>query len=172
MSLLGAPAPRVWGVRQLINYVGKAIANDPRLSDLGVRGEITGLSRPPSGHVYFGLKEPSGATIKCFVRSSYARALPDIQNGIEATAYGSLGVYPDRSELSLNVASVELGGAGKLAAVYERIKRNSSKRDCSTPPASARCRASRSASPSCRRPERTARRTFSASSARRRPRRS
>ncbi len=123
MSLLGAPAPRVWGVRQLINYVGKAFANDPRLSDLGVRGEITGLSRPPSGHVYFGLKEPSGATIKCFVRSSYARALPDIQNGIEATAYGSLGVYPDRSELSLNVASVELGGAGKLAAVYERIKR-------------------------------------------------
>ena len=115
--------PRVWGVRELLNYVKKWVERDERLADLGVRGEVTGWTISRLGHAHFSLKEPSGAMLRCFVGKTSVPALPQIANGIEATAYGRLSVYTDRSELSLYVTSLALVGAGKLAAVYERIKR-------------------------------------------------
>ncbi len=118
------PTPKVWGVLELVNYVRRSLLKDPRLLDLGVRGELTELSRRSTiGHVYFGLKEPSGAVLKCFVRSAFAPDLPPLENGLEATAFGSLGLYEGRSQYQLNVTSVQLVGAGRLAAAYERMKR-------------------------------------------------
>jgi len=118
-----APAPKVWGVRELINYVERTLTRDPRMTDLGVRGEVTGLSHSSSGHVYFDLKEPSGAILKCFVRNGFAADLPALENGIEAIAFGSVSVYADRSQVQLQVTHAQLVGAGRLAAMYERIKR-------------------------------------------------
>jgi len=124
MSPDAAPTPRVWGVRELLNYLARQLRFDPKIQELGVRGEVTDLS-PASGagHVYFALKEPSGALLKCFVRNTAARALPKIENGVEAIAFGSLGTYEYRSQFQLFVTGVQLVGAGALAAVYERMKR-------------------------------------------------
>jgi exodeoxyribonuclease VII large subunit len=119
----GASQPRVWGVRELLNYITRRIERDEKLADLGVRGEVTNLSKSVLGHVYFSLKEPSGASLRCFVRSAFARDLPELTNGVEATAYGALGLYPGRGDVQLTVTAVMLVGGGKLAAVYERIKR-------------------------------------------------
>jgi exodeoxyribonuclease VII large subunit len=119
-----AAAPRVWGVRELLNYVARQFRFDQKLQDLAVRGEITDVSPAgATGHVYFALKEPSGALLRCFVRNTNARALPKLENGMEAIAYGSLGTYEYRSLLQLSVTELQLVGAGALAAVYERIKR-------------------------------------------------
>jgi exodeoxyribonuclease VII large subunit len=118
-----ASLQKVWGVRELVNYLARTLVRDQRLQELAVRGELTELSRSSIGHVYFGLKEPSGAVLKCFVRSSHAGDLPPLQDGIEATAFGAVGLYPGRSQYQLNVTSVQLVGAGRLAAAYEKIKR-------------------------------------------------
>jgi exodeoxyribonuclease VII large subunit len=118
-----ASQPRVWGVRELLNYVTRRIERDEKLVDLGVRGEVTNLKTSALGHVYFSLKEPSGASLGCFVRNASARDLPELANGLEVTAFGSLGLYPGRGDVQLTATAVTLVGGGKLAAVYERIKR-------------------------------------------------
>ncbi len=115
--------PKIWGVRELVNYLKRAFARDRNLAELGVRGELTDYVQSGIGHVYFGLKEPSGAVLKCFVRNTYAPDLPLLQNGLEATAFGSLGLYEGRSQYQLIVTSVQLVGAGALAAAYEKMKR-------------------------------------------------
>ncbi|MFY9781422.1 MAG: exodeoxyribonuclease VII large subunit [Candidatus Baltobacteraceae bacterium] len=123
MSQVVPAQPKVWGVRELVNYLKRAFAHDRNISELGVRGELTDHSRSGFGHVYFGLKEPNGAVLKCFVRSTYVPDLPPLENGLEATAFGSLGLFEGRSQYQLVVTSVQLVGAGRLAAAYEKIKR-------------------------------------------------
>lgn len=113
---------KVWGVRELLNYVSMMVTKDARLRDVGVRGEVTGYSpRSAYGNVFFGLKEPSGAVLPCFVRSDAVTDLPDLENGIEAVAYGSVVTYG--SQFQLRVTGAQLVGAGRLAAMYEKIKR-------------------------------------------------
>ena len=47
-----AAAPRVWGVRELLNYIARQFRFDARLQDLGVRGEVTDLfTASASGHL-------------------------------------------------------------------------------------------------------------------------
>jgi exodeoxyribonuclease VII large subunit len=119
-----AAAPRVWGVRELLNYIARQFRFDARLQDLGVRGEVTDLfTASASGHLYFALKEPSGALLRCFARNTTARGFPALQNGMEAIAYGALATFESRSQIQLLVADLQLVGSGALAAVYERIKR-------------------------------------------------
>jgi exodeoxyribonuclease VII large subunit len=115
--------PRVWGVRELINYLGRTLSRDDRLQFIGVRGEVAGFKQPGYGYAYFRLREPSGAVLECFVGSSAVRELPVLDDGKEAIAYGSVGVHRDRSVFQLYVTSVHLVGAGKDAEKYERIKR-------------------------------------------------
>jgi exodeoxyribonuclease VII large subunit len=116
---------KVWGVRELLNYIGYKLTQETRLRDVGVRGEVTGFapSKTGSGHVYFDLKEPSGAILRCFVRNTFVAELPALDNGIEAIAFGSVDAYAEKSQLQLTVTSAQLVGAGRLAAMYERIKR-------------------------------------------------
>jgi len=43
MSPDAAPTPRVWGVRELLNYLARQLRFDPKIQELGVRGEVTDL---------------------------------------------------------------------------------------------------------------------------------
>jgi exodeoxyribonuclease VII large subunit len=120
------PAPlatrKIWWVRELLNYVDRTLTQDTRLRDIGVRGEVTGFSlHAATGHGYFELKEPNGAILKCYVRNVYVADLPELENGVEAIAFGSVATYS--SQFQLKVTSAQLVGAGPLAAMYERIKR-------------------------------------------------
>jgi exodeoxyribonuclease VII large subunit len=123
LSQPASTSPKVWGVRELVNYLRRSLTQDARLSELGVRGELTEFAKSGIGHVYFGLKEPSGAVLKCFVHSRFVSDLPPLENGLEATAFGAIGLFEGRSQYQLSVTSVQLVGAGRLAAAYEKIKR-------------------------------------------------
>ncbi len=53
-----AIAPRIWQVGALCRAVADFL--DARLNPVAVRGEISGCSRPSSGHLYFSLKDAQG----------------------------------------------------------------------------------------------------------------
>ncbi|MGJ4748932.1 exodeoxyribonuclease VII large subunit, partial [Leptospira sp. SA-E8] len=55
-------APRIWQVGALCRAVADAL--DARFNPVAVRGEISGYSRPASGHLYFSLKDETGQ-IRC-----------------------------------------------------------------------------------------------------------
>ena len=93
-----------------------------------VRGEVSGLSKPASGHVYLNLKDEN-AIIKAIAwRSTVAKLsfMPD--EGLEVICSGKLTTgysdrYPGRSDYSIIIDSIVPAGEGALMALLEQRKK-------------------------------------------------
>lgn len=67
--------------------------------DIWVEGEVGSLRRPPSGHVYFNLKEENEIVRVVFFRSAAARGLDfEIEDGQQVRVRGRVSGYAGRSE--------------------------------------------------------------------------
>lgn len=90
-------------------------------SDVGLKGEISGLSRPGSGHVYFTLKDDA-ATIRAVIwRSSAGRVRFNLENGLAVRVRGRLTVYEARSEYQILVQRIEPEGIGALELAFRQM---------------------------------------------------
>lgn len=119
MSPLRGP----WSVAALVREVADQLAG--RFSVCTVRGEISGLSRAASGHVYFNLKDADGGTalLRCamFRRAASLLAVAPGEGQL-VEVRGRLGVYEPRGELQLVVEAMQAAGAGALYEQFLRIK--------------------------------------------------
>lgn len=91
---------------------------------LWVEGEISNLSRPSSGHLYFVLKD-SQAQLRCALFRPKALGLrikPD--NGNKVLAYGRLGLYEPRGEYQFIIERMEAAGEGELQRRFEALKQH------------------------------------------------
>lgn len=87
-----------------------------------VEGEISNLSKPSSGHVYFSLKDDK-AQINCALFRSNARALDFIpENGLQVRAHGRVSLYEARGNYQLIADALLRSGEGVLQAKFERLK--------------------------------------------------
>lgn len=87
-----------------------------------VTGEISNLSRPSSGHLYFSLKDEN-AQIRCaFFRFQQQRNTVALENGQQVILYAQVSVYEPRGDYQLIVKSVELSGVGTLQIAFEQLK--------------------------------------------------
>ena len=85
---------------------------------LWVRGELSNLSRAPSGHFYFTLKD-RGAQVDCVMFRSRAAALEaPLRDGMQAEAQVLVSLYEPRGRFQLTVESLRPAGLGPL---YERF---------------------------------------------------
>jgi exodeoxyribonuclease VII large subunit len=87
-----------------------------------VEGELSGLSRPSSGHWYFSLKDK-----KCQVRCAMFRGLNqrvrDIpKEGDQIRIRGKVTLYENRGDFQIIVEHVEPAGAGALQQAFEALK--------------------------------------------------
>jgi len=93
-------------------------------SGVWVRGEISGLKRPESGHLYFTLKEGKEAVLECAMyRLSAARLTFEPRDGTEVEAFGAITVYEPRGRYQLAVKELRPGGLGALLLSMEALKR-------------------------------------------------
>lgn len=89
-----------------------------------VRGEISGLRRADSGHLYFSLKEGKEAVLSCAMWSRSASRLPfRPADGAEVEAFGYIDVYPPRGNYQLIVQELRPAGIGALLLALEELKR-------------------------------------------------
>ncbi len=87
-----------------------------------LEGEISNLSRPASGHLYFSLKD-SRAQVRCaFFRSKLAGISFRPDNGMQVQARGRLSLYEARGDYQLIVETMEEAGEGRLRAAFEALK--------------------------------------------------
>lgn len=90
-----------------------------------VEGEISNLSRPASGHLYFSLKD-SQAQIACalFKGSRFGLKIPlrELDNGIAVRAHGRLSLYEARGNYQLIVDQLEPLGQGELERALAILK--------------------------------------------------
>jgi len=114
---------RRWSVTELTRHLRRLLESDPSLQDAWVQGEISNLSRPASGHIYFTLKD-SGAALKCVIWKGDAARLRGIpmQDGLSIEAHGKIGVYEPGGQYQLYVDIVRPSGEGALYAEYLRLK--------------------------------------------------
>lgn len=89
-----------------------------------VRGEISGLARPRSGHVYFALKDDKSVIDSICWKGIAGRLRFNLEDGLEVICTGKLSTYPARSKYQLVVERMEPAGIGALLAqLEERRKR-------------------------------------------------
>ena len=87
-----------------------------------VRGEVSNVSQPSSGHLYFSLKD-SGAQLRCVVFRGAARNLKFLlQDGMELIVRGRVSIYDQRGECQLVCEYLEPSGLGALQAAFMQLK--------------------------------------------------
>jgi exodeoxyribonuclease VII large subunit len=109
-------------VTDLTRYLRQVLESDPVLQDVWVNGEISNLSRPSSGHVYFTLKD-AGAALKCVIwRSTMLKLRIDLQSGMAVEAHGQVSLYERDGAYQLYVDAVRPAGEGRLYQEFMRLK--------------------------------------------------
>ena len=109
-------------VIQLTHYIRALFEEDFRLQDEWVTGEVSTLSRPASGHVYFTLKDGE-SQIKCVMWKGQARQLGRLpQQGEAVVAHGRVDIYAAAGAYQLYVDHLEAVGLGVLHAQFEALR--------------------------------------------------
>ena len=113
---------RSLSVSQVSRYLRELMDSDEILRDIWVQGEISNLSRPSSGHIYFTLKDASSA-LKCVIWKNTAMRLPIIlQSGMAVEAHGAISIYERDGQYQLYVDAVRMSGEGALYQEFMRLK--------------------------------------------------
>lgn len=89
---------------------------------LWVEGEISNLSQPRSGHLYFTLKDEA-AQIRCAMfrnRSVHLRFQP--KESLHVLVRARIGLYAPRGDFQLIVEHMEAAGDGALRRAFEALK--------------------------------------------------
>jgi exodeoxyribonuclease VII large subunit len=92
------------------------------LPRLWISGEISNLSRPRSGHIYFTLKDKRAQIPAVVWRSTAARLRFELEDGLEVLAYGKISVYEAGGKYQLYVDRMEPRGLGALQLAFEKLK--------------------------------------------------
>ena len=112
----------VLSVSQLNTYVKSLLDGDDVLSSVSVRGEISNLSQPRSGHLYFSLKDGEGL-IRCVMfRSQAQRVSFPLSDGLSVVARGSVTLYPKDGVYQLYVSALSRDGVGSLWLAFEALR--------------------------------------------------
>ena len=150
----------IFSVTEVNELVKLLLDNEPMLSGICVRGEISNYKMYPSGHHYFSLKD-SGGAIRCVMfrgQALHLRFRPE--NGMKVLVTGRVSVFPRDGAYQLYCNTMTPEGAGDLALAFEQLKARQffpvfrvcgksipAPADCPLSPDSGWCRLRRAARP-------------------------
>ncbi|WP_404376935.1 exodeoxyribonuclease VII large subunit [Vreelandella aquamarina] len=115
-----SPAPKALSVSQLNQRAKQTLERD--VGEVWVEGELSNVSRPASGHIYFTLKDDR-AQIRCALFRQRARfvAAP-MRDGDQVKLRGRVSLFEPRGDYQLIAEAVQAAGLGELLAAFERLK--------------------------------------------------
>lgn len=111
----------VLSVSQLSNQLRFAI--EKQFGRVAVEGEISGLKRAASGHVYFSLKDDDSVLNAIVWRGSVDRIKAPLEDGSQVVAYGKITTYGPRSNYQIIIDRMEVAGVGALMQRFEELKK-------------------------------------------------
>ncbi len=120
MSKTNPSANEIYTVSRL-NRTVRTILEDV-LPIIWVQAELSNLSKPTSGHLYFTLKD-NNAQVRCAMfknRQSGMRFEP--KDGMQVLARAKISVYEARGEYQLIIESLKPAGTGVLQMTFENLK--------------------------------------------------
>lgn len=112
--------PHIFSVSQLTKMIKNHLEGEFAL--VWVRGEISNLRYPQSGHCYFTLKDQASQIRVVIFRSALQGLRLRPAEAVQIICRGQLTVYEPRGEYQLIVDYLEPLGAGALAQAFEELK--------------------------------------------------
>ncbi|MDZ7854377.1 MAG: exodeoxyribonuclease VII large subunit [Halomonas sp.] len=107
-------------VSELNRHARQALEQD--VGEVWVEGELSGVSRPGSGHIYFTLKDDR-AQLRCALFRTRARFMAaPMRDGDRVKVRGQVSLFEPRGDYQLIVEAVQAAGEGELLAAFERLK--------------------------------------------------
>ena len=112
--------PEILSVSSITRSIKSLLENEYRF--IHVRGEVSNLRRPYSGHLYFTLKDDS-AQLKTVCFKGQQKFLERaIEDGQQLVCHGRISIYDQRGEYQLIVDTVDFQGSGHLYETFEKLK--------------------------------------------------
>jgi exodeoxyribonuclease VII large subunit len=110
----------IYSVWQLNREVRELLESG--LGRIWVEGEISNLARPPSGHLYFSLKDARAQVSCALFRNVASRLGFNPENGTQVLIRAEVSLYEARGNFQLIVSSMEEAGDGALRRAFEELK--------------------------------------------------
>lgn len=117
----------VLSITQVNEYIRGRLDQDPLLSGLSIRGEISNYKIYPSGHHYFTLKDENSALRCVMFKGNAMRLRFRPENGMKVIAMGKISVYPRDGAYQLYCTAMIMDGVGDLHTAFEQLKEKLSK---------------------------------------------
>lgn len=95
---------------------------EDRWANVWVEGELSNLSRPGSGHLYFKLKDANATLSAMMYRGMALRTRFELRDGMEVFARGKLSVFTPRGEYQLQIEEIHPKGIGALELAFQQLK--------------------------------------------------
>ena len=116
-----ATTPRkIYTVSQLNRETGQLLSR--HFLSIRVEGEISNLSTPASGHVYFSLKD-ANAQVRCAMfKNQRRRGGFKPENGKQVIVTAEVSLYEPRGDYQLIVEHIEEAGDGALRRAFDALK--------------------------------------------------
>ncbi|MCI9149214.1 MAG: exodeoxyribonuclease VII large subunit [Lachnospiraceae bacterium] len=112
----------VYTVGQVNSYISNMFAQDFMMNKIYVKGEVSNCKYHPTGHIYFTLKDQTGALgAVMFSGSRKGLAFP-MRNGDNVIVLGSISVYERDGKYQLYAKEIIQDGAGLLYQRFEALK--------------------------------------------------
>ncbi len=99
----------------------KRVVED-RFGFVRIRGELSGVKRAASGHLYCSLKDEKAVIDAVMWKGTAGRLAFKPEDGIEVVASGKLTTYAGRSKYQIVVETMEIAGEGALLALLEKTR--------------------------------------------------
>ena len=113
--------PRALSVSEL-NHQARHLL-EASFMQVWVEGELSGFSRPSSGHWYFSLKDRK-CQIRCAMFRGFNQRVKEIpKEGEQVRIRGKVTLYENRGDFQIIVEHIEPAGLGALQQAYEELKR-------------------------------------------------
>lgn len=111
--------PEILTVSQLNHFIRDLLENE--FPQVWVAGEVSGISRAQSGHIYFTLKDDQAQIRSIIWRSTSERLKFELQEGMQLICCGKIDLYPPRGNYQLVVRSAEPVGMGPLQLAFKQL---------------------------------------------------
>lgn len=122
LELLEENERPIFSVSDLVTYLRVHVEEDPVLSQVWVRGEISNFHHHHRGHMYFTLKD-EGSKIRAVMFAGNNRRLRFVpKDGDDVLVRGYLSVYERDGQVQLYVQEMQPNGVGELYAAFQQLK--------------------------------------------------
>jgi exodeoxyribonuclease VII large subunit len=89
-------------------------------AEVALRGEVSNLSRPRSGHVYFSLKDDAAQIRAMLWKSDAQKVVFELHDGLAVKVWGRVTVYAPRGDYQLAIEAIEPEGIGALELAFRQ----------------------------------------------------